>query len=35
MIMVTHDPLIAQQADRVVRLCEGSVEDMSHAFAGV
>jgi lipoprotein-releasing system ATP-binding protein len=27
-VMVTHDPLIAQQADRVVRLVDGRVEEM-------
>ena len=33
MIMVTHDPLIAQQADRVVRLAEGRIEEWSPALA--
>ncbi len=33
MMMVTHDLLIAQQADRVVRLAEGRVEDWSLALA--
>ena len=32
MIMVTHDAQIAQQADRVVRLAEGRVEEFSPAF---
>ena len=27
MMMVTHDPQIAQQADRVVRLAEGRIEE--------
>jgi lipoprotein-releasing system ATP-binding protein len=30
---VTHDPQIAQQADRVVRLAEGRVEEWSTALA--
>jgi lipoprotein-releasing system ATP-binding protein len=33
MIVVTHDPQIAQQADRVVRLAEGHVEEWSPALA--
>ena len=33
MIVVTHDPHIAQQADRVVRLAEGRVEEWSTALA--
>jgi lipoprotein-releasing system ATP-binding protein len=33
MIVVTHDPQIAQQADRVVRLAEGRVEEWSPALA--
>ncbi len=33
MIVVTHDPQIAQQADRVVRLVEGRVEEWSTALA--
>ncbi len=33
MILVTHDMQIAQQADRVVRLCEGRVEEWSPALA--
>jgi lipoprotein-releasing system ATP-binding protein len=33
MIVVTHDPHIAQQADRVVRLAEGHVEEWSPALA--
>ena len=33
MIVVTHDPQIAQQADRVVRLAEGRVEEWSTAVA--
>jgi lipoprotein-releasing system ATP-binding protein len=33
MIVVTHDPNIAQQADRVVRLAEGHVEEWSSALA--
>jgi lipoprotein-releasing system ATP-binding protein len=33
MIVVTHDPQIAQQADRVVRLAEGRVEEWSTALA--
>jgi lipoprotein-releasing system ATP-binding protein len=33
MIVVTHDPQIAQQADRVVRLAEGRVEEWSSALA--
>ena len=33
MIVVTHDPHIAQQADRVVRLAEGRVEEWSPALA--
>ncbi len=31
MIMVTHDPNVAQQADRIVRLVEGRIEDWSAA----
>jgi lipoprotein-releasing system ATP-binding protein len=33
MILVTHDPNIAQQADRVVRLAEGRIEEWSPALA--
>jgi lipoprotein-releasing system ATP-binding protein len=33
MIVVTHDPQIAQQADRVVRLAEGRIEEWSPALA--
>lgn len=33
MMMVTHDPLIAAQADRIVRLCEGRIEEWSPALA--
>jgi len=33
MILVTHDQHIAQQADRVVRLAEGRIEEWSHALA--
>ena len=33
MMMVTHDPLIASQADRIVRLAEGRVEDWSPALS--
>jgi lipoprotein-releasing system ATP-binding protein len=33
MILVTHDQQIAQQADRVVRLAEGRIEEWSHALA--
>jgi lipoprotein-releasing system ATP-binding protein len=33
MIVVTHDSQIAQQADRVVRLAEGRVEEWSPALA--
>jgi lipoprotein-releasing system ATP-binding protein len=33
MIMVTHDPNVAQQADRIVRLVEGRIEDWSTALA--
>ncbi len=33
MMMVTHDPLIAAQADRTVRLAEGRIEDWSPALA--
>lgn len=32
MIMVTHDAQIAQQADRIVRLAEGRVEEFAPAF---
>ena len=32
MIMVTHDAQIAQQADRVVRLVEGRVEEFAPAY---
>jgi lipoprotein-releasing system ATP-binding protein len=32
MIVVTHDPHIAQQADRVVRLAEGRIEEWSPAL---
>jgi lipoprotein-releasing system ATP-binding protein len=31
-ILVTHDHHIAQQADRVVRLAEGRIEEWSHAL---
>ncbi len=33
MMMVTHDPLIAAQADRIVRLAEGRIEEWSPALA--
>jgi lipoprotein-releasing system ATP-binding protein len=33
MILVTHDQQIAQQADRIVRLAEGRIEEWSHALA--
>ena len=33
MILVTHDQQIAQQADRVVRLAEGRIEEWSAALA--
>jgi lipoprotein-releasing system ATP-binding protein len=33
MILVTHDQQIAQQADRVVRLAEGRIEEWCHALA--
>jgi lipoprotein-releasing system ATP-binding protein len=33
MILVTHDQQIAQQADRVVRLTEGRIEEWAHALA--
>jgi lipoprotein-releasing system ATP-binding protein len=33
MILVTHDPHVAQQADRVVRLAEGRIEEWSPALA--
>ena len=33
MIMVTHDIQIAQQADRVVRLAEGRIEEWAPALA--
>jgi lipoprotein-releasing system ATP-binding protein len=33
MILVTHDPNIALQADRVVRLAEGRIEEWSPALA--
>ncbi|MDE2506360.1 MAG: ABC transporter ATP-binding protein [Planctomycetota bacterium] len=33
MIMVTHDDAIARQADRIVRLVEGRVDDFAHAVA--
>ena len=33
MILVTHDQQIAQQADRVVRLAEGRIEEWSRALA--
>jgi len=33
MILVTHDQYIAQQADRVVRLAEGRIEEWSPALA--
>jgi lipoprotein-releasing system ATP-binding protein len=33
MILVTHDQHIAQQADRVVRLADGRIEEWSHTLA--
>jgi lipoprotein-releasing system ATP-binding protein len=33
MMMVTHDPGVAQQADRIVRLVEGRIEEWSPALA--
>jgi lipoprotein-releasing system ATP-binding protein len=33
MIMVTHDAQIAQQADRIVRLAEGRIEEWASALA--
>ena len=33
MILVTHDPQIAQQADRIVRLAEGRIEEWVPALA--
>jgi lipoprotein-releasing system ATP-binding protein len=33
MILVTHDPHIAGQADRIVRLTEGRIEEWSPAFS--
>jgi lipoprotein-releasing system ATP-binding protein len=33
MIVVTHDPNIARQADRVVRLAQGRIEEWSLALA--
>ncbi len=33
MMLVTHDPLIASQADRTVRLCEGRIEDLAEVSA--
>ena len=33
MMLVTHDQHIAQQADRVVRLVEGRIEEWSPALA--
>jgi lipoprotein-releasing system ATP-binding protein len=33
MILVTHDTQIAQQADRVVRLAGGRIEDWAPALA--
>ncbi|HEV3164341.1 MAG TPA: ABC transporter ATP-binding protein [Isosphaeraceae bacterium] len=33
MMMVTHDPQIAQQADRIVRLVEGRIEEWAPALA--
>jgi lipoprotein-releasing system ATP-binding protein len=33
MMVVTHDPHVAQQADRTVRLAEGRVEDWAPALA--
>jgi len=33
MIVVTHDIQIAQRADRIVRLCEGRIEEFSTALA--
>lgn len=33
MLMVTHDPNVAAQADRVVRLCEGRVEEWEAVLA--
>ena len=32
-VLVTHDQAIAQQADRVVRLAEGRIEEWSHRLA--
>jgi lipoprotein-releasing system ATP-binding protein len=33
MMMVTHDPNVAQQADRIVRLAEGRIEEWAAALA--
>jgi lipoprotein-releasing system ATP-binding protein len=33
MMMVTHDIQIAQQADRIVRLAEGRIEEWTPALA--
>jgi lipoprotein-releasing system ATP-binding protein len=33
MMMVTHDQQIAQQADRIVRLAEGRIEEWAAAMA--
>jgi lipoprotein-releasing system ATP-binding protein len=33
MILVTHDSQIAQQADRVVRLADGRIEEWTHTLA--
>ena len=33
MMLVTHDLQIAQQADRVVRLAEGRIEEWAPALA--
>jgi lipoprotein-releasing system ATP-binding protein len=33
MILVTHDQHIAQQADRVVRIADGRIEEWSHSLA--
>ena len=30
-LMVTHDPLIAEQAHRTVRLCEGRIQQLKDA----
>jgi lipoprotein-releasing system ATP-binding protein len=33
MMMVTHDPQIAAQADRIVRLADGRIEEWAPALA--